>query len=193
MGRSMMEADMWLEVDGRWTVRSASGGAEQLFGCDLLGRSAFSLWRSTLGTPHLRRWREAMDTRCPLRYDCLTPAFDMWVEVDIRPASLDGILITFTPVTPERANELIADAMRDVWYREGLLDRAADLIVSACVGILARDGLDEADYTLVDDTATIRRELAAARARLVELSARGVQLFGASFVQSPDELGHQPA
>ena len=192
MNRDSMEADMWVEVDGRWTVQAASRSAKQLFGSELEGQSAFSMWRSTLGTPHLKRWREAMDTRCPLRYDCLTPAFDMWVEVDIRPIA-DGIRIRFLPVSPERANELIAEAMRDVWDRQSLLDRAADLVVSACVGIIARNGLDETDFTLVEDTATIRRELAAARARLVELSSRGVQLFGASFVQAPDELGHQPA
>ena len=193
MGRRMMEADMWVEVDGRWTVRAASRGAETLFGCSLEGRSAFSLWRSTLGTPHLRRWREAMDTRCPVCYDCLTPAFDMWVEVAASATPDGGIRIVFTQVTPDRANQLIADAMRDVWHYQSLLERAAELVVDACVGILAKNGLDEDDYELVEDTATIRRELASARARLVELGARSVQLFGASFMQAPDELGHQPA
>jgi PAS domain S-box-containing protein len=187
-GAELLErmTDAFIALDRDWRIvylNTAARTVGEPLGSDVIGRSHWEQWPSTVGTELERQYRHAMETQKPVHFEhhYIVPGRDYWHSIHAYPDA-NGLSIFFRDVTEQKRTDDLARLLANASARfVSTLDQRAMLRVVAEMALpLVGDWAcvylvdDTFHVTHVDTAAVDTRELAILRQVVAQLPVAAV-------------------
>jgi PAS domain S-box-containing protein len=187
-GAELLErmTDAFIALDRDWRIvymNTAARTVGEPTGPEVIGRSHWEQWPSTVGTEVERQYRHAMETQKPVHFEhhYMVPGRDYWHSIHAYPDA-NGLSIFFRDVTEQKRSDDLARLLANASARfVSTLDQRAMLRVVAEMALpLVGDWAcvylvdDTFHVTHVDTAAVDTRELAILRQVVAQLPVAAV-------------------